>query len=217
MRIANLDWVRTPLLLEICKIPNQPQAEYRAYLDHEHVFQFPRCARSKQRCPAAVPNQNKCNWTWVGEWMAYQQYHRGDGLLETFPFSDAGGDPQRPSGVRHPQFIEHMSCDMVDHVQCKKNAKSSCPARLFIFENNEAVFRVIIQGHSPKLTHESRTHRVYLDCLFERTNNDSSISIRHVRTGEELADMLTEGAFTTVQWKSVMRLFDIHPQPQPSE
>ena len=37
------------------------------------------------------------------------------------------------------------------------------------------------------------------------------ISIRHVRTREQLADILTKGAFATVQWKSVLRLFDIHP------
>ena len=133
--------------------------------------------------------------------------------METFPLSDAGRDPQRPSGERHPQFIEHMSCDKVDHLQCE-NPKSSWPARLFTFENNEAVFRVIIQGRSPNLTHESRTHLAHLDWLFERINFDSSVSIRHVRTRGQLADMLTEGAFTTIQWKSVMRLFDIHPQPQ---
>ena len=57
MRIPNLDWIRTRFLLEICKIPNQPQAESRAYLDHEQVFQFPRCARSKQQFLTAVSNQ----------------------------------------------------------------------------------------------------------------------------------------------------------------
>ena len=57
MRIANLDWVRTPLLLEICKILNHLEAQYRACLDHEQVFQSLRCAGSKQQFLAAVSNQ----------------------------------------------------------------------------------------------------------------------------------------------------------------
>ena len=119
MRIANLDWVRTPLLLEICKIPNQLEAEYRAYLDHEQVFQCPRCARSKQQLLAAVPNQNSCCWTWVGEWKAYQQYNCGMVCWKHFHFLMLG--ETRNAQVARVNFIplEHMSCDMVDHVQCK--------------------------------------------------------------------------------------------------
>ena len=37
------------------------------------------------------------------------------------------------------------------------------------------------------------------------------ISIRTVRITEHVADMLTKGAFATFQWKSLRRLFDIHP------
>ena len=46
--------------------------------------------------------------------------------------------------------------------------------------------------------------------LFVRIKLDSSIPIRHVRTAEQLADILTDGALTAIQWKSLMRLFDIH-------
>ena len=59
--------------------------------------------------------------------------------------------------ARHSPSIEYMSYDMVDHAQCK------IPKRLFIFESDEAVTRVIIQDRSPKLTHVSRTHHVHLD------------------------------------------------------
>ena len=34
-----------------------------------------------------------------------------------------------------------------------------------------------------------------------------SIAIRHVRTTEQLADILTKGVFTTTQWTSLMQLF----------
>ena len=75
-----------------------------------------------------------------------------DSLLETFAFSDAGRDPQRPSGERHSHSIEHMSRVVVDHVQCNI-PQSSCPAMLFMFENSEADISVIIQGGSPNFRH----------------------------------------------------------------
>ena len=56
----------------------------------------------------------------------------------------------------------------------------------------------------------SHTLRVDLDWPFERINLDSSISTRYVLTTEQLA-LLTKGAFTTIQWKSLMRLSDDHP------
>ena len=51
---------------------------------------------------------------------------------------------------------------------------------LYIFEDNEAVIKMIIKGRRPTLRHVSRTHRVALDWLFERINLDPKIQIRHV-------------------------------------
>ena len=45
------------------------------------------------------------------------------------------------------------------------------------------------------------THRVDLDWLFERLNLDHSMSIKCVRTNDRLADLLTTGMFTTMQWQ----------------
>ena len=39
------------------------------------------------------------------------------------------------------------------------------------------------------------------------------ISIRHVRTTEQLAGILTNGSFATMQWKTFVRLFNTHPPP----
>ena len=145
--------------------------------------------------------------------MAYKQYNCGMVCWKHYHFLTLG--ETRNAQVASVIFITLSTCHVMWLTTLNvKNPKSSCPARLFTFENNEAVFRVIIQGRSPKLTHESRTQPVHLDGLFERINLDSSLSIRHVRAGDQLADMLTEGAFTTTQWKSVMRLFDIHLQPK---
>ena len=38
-------------------------------------------------------------------------------------------------------------------------------ALLYLFEDNEAVIKMIIKGRSPRMRHVSRTHRVALDCF----------------------------------------------------
>ena len=52
-------------------------------------------------------------------------------------------------------------------------------ALLFVFEDNEAVIKMIIKGRSPTMRHVSRTHRVALDWLFDRINLDSKIKIKY--------------------------------------
>ena len=46
-------------------------------------------------------------------------------------------------------------------------------ALLFVFEDNEAVIKMIIQGRSFAMRHVSRIHRVVLDWLFGRINLNS--------------------------------------------
>ena len=43
---------------------------------------------------------------------------------------------------------------------------------LVLFEDNEAVIKMIIKGRRPTTRHVSRTHRVALDWLFDRINLD---------------------------------------------
>ena len=45
-------------------------------------------------------------------------------------------------------------------------------ALLYVFEDNEAVIKMIIKGRSHTMRHVSRTHRVALDWLFDRINLD---------------------------------------------
>ena len=63
---------------------------------------------------------------------------------------------------------------------------------LYIFEDKEAVFQMIIKGRSPTMRHVSRTHRAALDWLFDRINLDSEIQIRYIDTKHQLADILTK-------------------------
>ena len=52
--------------------------------------------------------------------------------------------------------------DKVDFVSSNVNS-SRQEASLYVFENNEAVIKMIIKGRSPTMRHVSRTHRVALD------------------------------------------------------
>ena len=62
-------------------------------------------------------------------------------------------------------------------------------ALLYVFEDNEAVIKMIIKGRSPTMRHVSRTHRVALDWLFDRINLDSKIQIKYIDTKNQLADI----------------------------
>ena len=59
------------------------------------------------------------------------------------------------------------------------------------------------------MRHVSRTHRVALDCLFDRINFDPKIQIRYVDTKHQLAEILTKGNFTRDEWNNLLHLFNI--------
>ena len=82
-------------------------------------------------------------------------------------------------------------------------------ALLYVFEDNEAVIKMIIEGRSPTMRHVSRTHRVALDWLFDRINLDSKIQIKYIDTKNQLADILTKGNFTRDEWNHLLNLFNI--------
>ena len=62
---------------------------------------------------------------------------------------------------------------------------------LYVFDDNEAVIKMVIKERSPTLRHVSRTHRVALDWLFDRINLNPKIQIKHIHTKNQLADILT--------------------------
>ena len=82
-------------------------------------------------------------------------------------------------------------------------------ALLSVFEDNEAVIKMIIKGRSPTMRHVSRTHRVALDWLFDRINLDPKIQIKYIETKKQLADILTKGNFTRDEWNHLLCLFNI--------
>ena len=82
-------------------------------------------------------------------------------------------------------------------------------ALLYVFEDNEAVIKMIITGRSPTMRHVSRTHRVALDMLFDRINLDSKIQIKFFGIRNRLADISIKGNFTRDEWNHLLCLFNI--------
>ena len=82
-------------------------------------------------------------------------------------------------------------------------------ALLYIFEDNEAVIKMIIKGRSPTMRHVCRTHRVALDWLFDRINWDPKSQIKYIDTKNQLADILTKGNFTRDERNHLLCLCNI--------
>ena len=101
--------------------------------------------------------------------------------------------------------------DNVDFISSNVNS-SRQEALLYVFENREAVIKMIIKGRSPTMRHVSRTQRGALDWLFDRINLDTKIQIKYIdtkNTKNQLADILTKGNFTRDEWNHLLCLFNI--------
>ena len=101
--------------------------------------------------------------------------------------------------------------NVLSNIDCvPSNVQSSHQeALLYVFEDNEAVIKMINKGRSPTMRHVSRTHRVALGWLFDRINIDPKIQIKYIDTKNQLADILTKGNFTRDEWNHLLCLFNI--------
>ena len=120
--------------------------------------------------------------------------------------SDRSGQPDNDVHKRHKSQKKIDVMEDIDYVP--SNVQSARQeALLYVFEDNEAVIKMIIKGRSPTMRHVSRTHRVALDWLFDRINLDSKIQIKYIDTKNQLADILTKGNFT--QWNHLLSFLNI--------
>ena len=104
----------------------------------------------------------------------------------------------------------HDSSDLFHVDNVPSHAKfSQSKDMLYVFEDNEAVIKMIVKGRSPTMRHVSRTHRVALDWLFDRINLEPKIQIRYIDTKHQIADILTKGKFTRDAWNILLLLFNI--------
>ena len=67
--------------------------------------------------------------------------------------------------VKRRQKVGQLSD--VDYVPTNTHSSQNV-SQLYIFEDHEAVFKMVIKGRSPTMRRVSRTHRVALDWLFDR-------------------------------------------------
>ena len=122
--------------------------------------------------------------------------------------SDGSGKPECDV---HKHHKPHKKIDVMKDIDAVPSNVQSArqEALLYVFEDNEAVIKMIIKGRSPTMRHVSRTHRVALDWLFDRINLDSKIEIKYIDTKNQLADILTNGNFTRDEWNHLLNLFNI--------
>ena len=118
--------------------------------------------------------------------------------------------PGRPVVKDKDQKYQGM-INVLNNVDCvPSNVQfSHQEALLYVFEDNEAVIKMIIRRRSSTMRHVSSTHRVALDWLFDRINLDPIIQIKCIDTKNQLADMLTKGNFTRDEWNHLLCLFNI--------
>ena len=105
----------------------------------------------------------------------------------------------------------HNKIDVIQDIDSVPSNVQSAnrEALLYVFEDNEAVIKMIIKGRSLTMRHVSRSHRVALDWLFDRINLDPKIQIKYIDTKNQLVDILTKGNFTRDEWNHLLCLFNI--------
>ena len=119
--------------------------------------------------------------------------------------------PEKPESDDHKHHKSHNKINVMKDIDTVPSNVQSARQEvlLYVFEDNEAVIKMIIKGRSPTMTHVSRTHRVALDWLFHRINLDPRIQINYIDTKNQLADILTKKNFTRDEWNHFLNLINI--------
>ena len=136
-----------------------------------------------------------------------------EALCSTNNTHQACGNRCETGGVNHetrPKQSKRRTEMLLNVDNVPANAHSSQgKSQLCVFEDNEAVIKMIIEGRSPTVRHVARTHRVAVDWLFDRRNLDPKIQIKCVDTKNQLLDILTKGSFTRDEWNHLLHFLNI--------
>ena len=171
---AEWDCFKTLTSREILKIRNPLLEEHCAFLK-SHTF-VPTSWMCKKQ--TSVPHSST-----ESEIISLDTGLRLDGLpaLELWDLivSVFGSMTQTTERTGRPVVNErsqksHGKTNVLNKIDCVPSIVQSSrqEALLYVFEDNEAVIKMIITGRSPAMRHVSRTHRVALDWLFDRINLD---------------------------------------------
>ena len=87
---------------------------------------------------------------------------------------------EKPESDDHKHHKSQKKIDVMEDIDAVPSNVQSArqEALLYVFEDDEAVIKMIIKGRSPTMRHVSRTHRVAVDWLFYRINLDPKIQIK---------------------------------------
>ena len=120
--------------------------------------------------------------------------------------SDRSGQPDNDVHKRHKSQKKIDVMEDIDSVP--SNVQSARQeALLYVFEDTEAVIKMIIKGRSPTMRHVFRTHRVALDWLFDRIWIPKSKSNTSTpKTNSQT--FLTKGNFTRDEWNHLLSLLN---------
>ena len=176
--------------------------------------------------------QNQKSFPWMQDWGWTVYPHLINGIwssqfLETRITAIKNGEtPTRTWFVSTPHTIQKRKkfreliddLDSVDFISSNVHP-SRQEALLYVFEDNEAVIKMIVKGRSPTMRHVSRTHRVALDWLFDRINLDPKIQINYIDTKKPTRRHTNQGEFHTWWMESsfvfIQHLpFQLHEQRQ---
>ena len=113
--------------------------------------------------------------------------------------SRVSDNPGRPEIDAHKRQKSHSKIDVIKDIDLVPSnvQPANHEALLYVFEDNEAVIKMIMKGRSPTMRHVSRTHRVSLDWLFDRINLDPKIQIKYIGHQEPTCRYLDKGQFYT--------------------
>ena len=125
----------------------------------------------------------------------------------TYQNDQERGDPSKPP-ARKKIHGKIDDLENVDFISSNVNS-SRKESLLYIFEDHEAVIKMIIKRRSPTMRHVSRTHRVALDWSFDRIDLGPKVQIKYVDTKHQHADIFTKGNFTGDEWNNLLHLFNI--------
>ena len=191
----NTDWdcFKTPILQEILRIHNLHQVEHCAFSEAIRLFQSVGCVRNKLHF--AQFNRNRNHSLDAGLRLdgipALDLWNLIVTVLHGYTYQN---DQARRDSSKSPTRKKiHGKIDDLDNADLlPSNVQfSHQETLLYIFEDNEAVIKMIIEGRSHTMRHVSRTYRVALDWLFDRINLDPKIQIKYIDTKNQLADILT--------------------------
>ena len=160
------------------------------------------CARNKRQYPTVLHNLKSFRWMLACEWMDYL-FDFWDVLIEVLHSTNNTKRPIRlapgnwcgtgilssnKTKTKTPNERSNRDVDQlsnVDHVPSNKHS-SQGESQLNIFEDSEAVSKMIFKGRSPTMRHVPRYHRDTLDWLFDRINLEPKLQIKYVDTKKNL-------------------------------